>query len=127
MEGLTRWAPPVLWAAAIFVLSSIPGKSFPDVAGWFGVDKLAHVGVFAVLGFLVARAAGGTGARAFVIAVVVASVYGITDEMHQRFTPGRDSSFWDFVADTIGGAVGAAAWILVALRLARRRADGDHP
>ncbi len=123
MEGLRRWGPVVVWAAVIFVLSSIPGRSFPDIAGVVGVDKLAHMGVFGVLGFLVARAVGGGGARAFLVAAIVASAYGAVDELHQQLTPGRDSSVWDFVADTLGGAVGAAA----NLYLARRRAHVDHP
>ncbi|HKA91915.1 MAG TPA: VanZ family protein, partial [Haliangiales bacterium] len=109
MEGLTRWGPAVLWAAVIFALSSIPGRSFPEIAGVAGVDKLAHMGVFAVFGFLVARAVGGGSARAFLVAAAVASAYGALDEFHQLFTPGRDASVWDFAADTLGGAVGAAA------------------
>ncbi len=113
----------VLWAAVIFLLSSIPGRSFPEAAGLPGVDTLAHMLIFGVLGFLVARALGGGGARAFVVAALAASAYGVLDELHQQLTPGRDSSVWDFAADTLGGAAGAAAQ----LYLARRRSHVDHP
>jgi VanZ family protein len=118
-----RWAAVVAWAGVIFALSSIPAQALPPEAGIVGVDKLAHAVVFGVLGFLVARASGRGGGRALVLAALCASAYGLLDEIHQRWTPGRDSSFWDFLADTIGGAAGAAAYLL----LARRRVDADHP
>lgn len=40
----------------------------------------------------------------WVLAWVVA--YGVGIEVMQAFIPGRDASFWDVVADTVGGAVG---------------------
>ena len=48
-------------------------------------------------------------ARAMLWAVVAASIYGVTDEVHQLFVPLRDSSWQDWFADTIGAAIGAAA------------------
>jgi VanZ family protein len=45
-----------------------------------------------------------------VLAIVTASAYGITDEVHQFFVPFRESSWLDWLADTIGAAIGAMSW-----------------
>lgn len=37
---------------------------------------------------------------------ILASLYGITDEIHQSFIPMRDASFWDFMTDSIGSLAG---------------------
>ena len=56
-------------------------------------------------------AAGPAVARqALVLAIVTASVYGITDEVHQFFVPFRESSWQDWLADTVGAAIGALSW-----------------
>lgn len=43
----------------------------------------------------------------FLIPVAIVSIYGIVDEIHQSFTPGRESSVLDWCADTIGAVIGA--------------------
>ncbi len=37
-----------------------------------------------------------------VVVVLCCSLYGISDEWHQSFVPGRDSSIGDWLADTAG-------------------------
>src|SRR3712207_8090175 len=84
LERVALWAPVVLWAAMIFVLSSIPdlntGLGTWDVL----VRKLAHVAEYAVLGALLARALGRD-----VPAFALGSLYAVTDEVHQSFVDGR--------------------------------------
>jgi len=50
-----------------------------------------------------------TFSRRFLIGLVVilATLYGISDEVHQAFVPGRNASPWDVVADGLGGVMGA--------------------
>jgi VanZ family protein len=43
----------------------------------------------------------------FILTACIAAVYGIVDEIHQYFVPGRDCSPWDWVADALGAAAGA--------------------
>ncbi len=77
-------------------------------------DKLAHAGVYAVLGALTLRAwwiGGRRGATFVAIAFAMAGGFGGIDELYQRTTPGRHSSWGDLIADCAGALVGAAiAW-----------------
>jgi VanZ family protein len=109
---LIRWLPVVLWIAVILGLSSIPshtstGPLFP------GFDKLAHMGVYGVLGFLFARARTVPGQSRWKI-VLWSAMFGLLmgscDEWYQRGIPGRMSDVFDVVADVLGGALGGAAW-----------------
>jgi hypothetical protein len=119
-----RWGTlALLWAATIFGLSSIPGQSLPG-PGFKGLDKIVHFVVFAVLAALLARAWRRLGP-----AVLVAILWGILDELHQRYTPNRESSVYDALADTIGAVCGAALALWLATRQAdreRRRRHGDR-
>ncbi|MDW7679866.1 MAG: VanZ family protein, partial [bacterium] len=47
--------PAILWLAAIFIQSSIPHLSAPDL-GFKWIDKFAHFFIFAVLVLLLIRA-----------------------------------------------------------------------
>jgi VanZ family protein len=106
--------------ALIFGGSSVPGTQLPGSL-W---DKLVHFLVYGLLGilFLLPLAEGrwsGVTARTAVLAVVFSMVYGISDELHQRFTPDRTSDALDVIADTIGA--GVAVLCVVALRLLAKR------
>lgn len=113
------------WAGLVFWLSSrsdpLPFTP-PPIPGF---DKVLHLCAYAVLGALVAAALAGTrlgaGKRTVVIAAAVGSLYGVTDEYHQSFVPGRDVSAGDWSADTAGALGGAA---LAAAFLRRRGGAG---
>ena len=57
--------------------------------------------------------------------IVVASAYGVTDEWHQTFVPGRSSTVSDWVADTLGALVSVLAVMAIARAAARRRGVRD--
>jgi VanZ family protein len=110
---LRYWGPVCGYAGLIFLLSSQshPEEDLPSFVGLFS-DKLLHLIEYSVLGGLCYRALRwGTneswGRAALPLAVLFASVYGISDEVHQSFVPFRESSWLDWAADTIGAAVGA--------------------
>ena len=115
----------VAWAAVIFAISPSPNP-FPFVPqGILSQDKLIHAAVYALLGAFLRVALGGTRLSrrsAILLAVAIATVYGVTDEVHQRFVPGRESSAADLVADAVGAILGAAA-AGVALRRQGRKAS----
>jgi VanZ family protein len=100
---LTYWAPVVLWAAVIFVVSSIPDLG-TGLGTWDTVlRKLAHIAEYAILGGLILRAARNAPA-----AVLLASAYAATDEVHQAFVTGRHGSPLDWLVDTAGAVLGVA-------------------
>lgn len=126
MSGwLGRWGPAAAGMAVLFALSSVPnaGPLPADLS-----DKVAHLVAYAGLAVLLMRGtSGGTWAgctsAAALAAWAIASLYGVTDEWHQSFVPGRSPSGLDLVADTAGAALGAfAVWILARIRMARGRA-----
>lgn len=123
------WLPPVVWAGVLFALSAGSGPAFAPP--YPHIDKLEHAGAYGILGFLVARAAGGTwslGAAATVLAGgLVAAAYGVTDEYHQSFTPGRMVEVADAIADGVGGFAGAAAFVAFSRRLSTREAESAAP
>ncbi len=111
---LRSWGPVCLYAAVIFFLSSQshPEEHLPLVTHFS--DKVLHAVEYAVLGGLCYRALrlsrhDAWRRQAIPLAILFASLYGISDEVHQLFVPFRESSWLDWVADTIGGTIGAIA------------------
>ncbi|MBW1798415.1 MAG: VanZ family protein [Deltaproteobacteria bacterium] len=95
----------VCWMAIIFWLSSMPDLPSPSL--FSAQDKLAHVLVFGVLGFLFSRSFSPRDenlpfTRVLLVTLMVA-VYGGFDEAHQLFVPGREASLGDLAADAVGG------------------------
>ena len=113
-----RWLPPILWAAFILILTSIPGSHIP-VLPIRNFDKVVHLTIYGVLGWLTARA-WMNGSRALAVAmlaIAAISLFGAMDEWHQQFIPQRSMDILDWAADTTG----ATAGIVLALVRARRR------
>jgi VanZ family protein len=117
VQMLWYWMPVALYAGAIFFLSaqSHPEEHLPSFLLKDVSDKVLHAVEYAVLGGLCYRAFrwglnGQVAARALLIAIVAASLYGVTDEVHQLFVPFRESSWLDWLADTIGAVIGALSW-----------------
>lgn len=107
---LWYWGPVCGYAGLIFYLSAQPHpeEHLPFVMHFS--DKVLHAVEYAVLGALCYRAVyGGHDAwrqQAIPAAILLASLYGVSDEVHQAFVPFRDSNWLDWMADTIGAAVG---------------------
>lgn len=100
------WAVALAYMAFIFHLSS--QSSLPTPTFFPHQDKLFHLGAYLILGMFLAYAAPGPSQKKrFWLAFALASVYGISDELHQSFVPGRDASSLDWLADTLGGWLGA--------------------
>lgn len=119
-------APAAAWAAAIMLASHQPSDAYPEVSVPFA-DKAAHGVAYGLLGVLVARAwARGRPMswRQAAGAAAAAALFGITDEVHQFFIPGRSAEFADWVWDCIGAVGGAALWKAGAGRGGREKSSG---
>jgi VanZ family protein len=83
----------------------------PNVANIFhGLQhRIAHLIAFGLLGVLARWAFGGL-PRASLLAVLVVSAFGATDEWHQSFTPGRRAAIDDWAVDTAAAALALYAW-----------------
>ena len=110
------FAPFLLYCLLIFWLSaqSDPGSLSPFVIP----DKIAHLVEYAGFGFLLMRLLTyfkpEWGAVQHLIWVLsCALLYGLSDEIHQYFVPGRECSWMDLAADGAGGYLGARLWMVV--------------
>ena len=102
----------------IFYLSHQPGD-FAQPRLFPGIDKLAHAIAYGCLAgaFLYSLKPFIHSNNRFVTAIVVVLfciVWGISDEFHQSFIPGRFASFWDVVADGAGALLMVAYWLIKA-------------
>ncbi|MCA9535117.1 MAG: VanZ family protein [Myxococcales bacterium] len=75
-------------------------------------DKLVHTIEFALLGGLCVHAARRTWPRhatfrTALLGVFLATAFGVTDELHQSFVPGRSAELLDIGADALGASLGA--------------------
>lgn len=110
---LRRWLPPLLWAAIILVISSVP---VPAVAAPPGADKGVHALLYLVLGVLSGRsllAGRDTPVWQLLVLLGVLAAFGAVDEAHQMLLAGRTADMRDWIADIVGSIAG------VALALAR--------
>ncbi len=125
MKPLARVLPSLAWAGLLFWLSS--QSTLPSAVFLFdGIDKLFHAGAYGVLALLVwlALPRGNERTRRVVLALALASAYGVSDEVHQHWVPGRTTDVFDWLADTSGAALAVAGLELV-LRRRREAARTD--
>jgi VanZ family protein len=105
----SRYGWTIAWAALLFILSSTPDLS-PPVHLFDWEDKLHHLLAYTPLGWLLMRSIvwqGNSSRKMLRLAIVIGILYGITDEIHQHFVPGRTMDWTDAVADAGGVALGS--------------------
>lgn len=116
-----KWLPALLIFMISFYLSSQPiiqkMPSFPFA------DKIVHFICFGGLAFWVAFGCNISGFRLkeIILPSFIVSFYGIIDEIHQSFTPGRSSTVSDWIADTLGAILGSFAFFLLIKVLKNRK------
>lgn len=114
-----RWIPAVCWMLVIFLLSHRTGNELNAMLPWvkrwlspLGGFDFGHFVAYFILALLVFYGIGKNTPGAKLSVVAICLVYGITDEFHQSFVPGRHPDIIDVRNDVIGAA---AAMILVSL------------
>jgi len=105
------WFPVVVYMSLMFFLSSM--STLPVALPRIPLaDKVCHCIEYAILGYLLTRALihenGSWLLRnALLLAIAIAIVFGLSDEIHQLFVPLRQSDIFDLLADSIGACIGA--------------------
>lgn len=100
-----------LHMALIFWFSAQPGDTVGIPPPW---DKLVHAGIYALLGYLLVQ-----GTRRALFSWSLSVLYGLSDETHQLFVPGRVFDLGDWLADASGAGVVVLAWSLLSRQGAR--------
>ncbi|MCK4537211.1 MAG: VanZ family protein [Candidatus Krumholzibacteria bacterium] len=119
-----RWLPLSIWVIMIFSLSSIPDVTPGDMKFPVGTDKVVHFSEYAILAVLFFRGLS-YGNRRFRWTLLFATIatgaaLGGLDELYQSYIPGRDSSFFDFLADIAGITAGSLFAILKNMKMIRK-------
>ncbi len=103
------WLPVIAYCVIIFAVSSM-SQPLPVKVEIPFFDKFLHAVEYGILSYLLIRALTGTQAglsrRAVLIsAVLIATLYGASDEFHQMFVPGRNPDILDLLSDFVGAAI----------------------
>ena len=113
VDGL-RIIPMILIMGIIFIFSAQPGDNLhlPPLPG---IDKVAHVVVYGALAATTifafnARYKEENSPLVMVATVLLCFCYGISDEFHQSFVPGRSPSGLDVLADVCGAMLICFFW-----------------
>jgi VanZ family protein len=55
--------------------------------------------------------------RAIWITIILGTLYGLGDEWHQAFVPGREASLWDALFDSLGVLTAAGTYRMLTERI----------
>ncbi len=123
LERLTRNSiPGILCGIIILILTGLPGSLFPRVKPAIGLDKVAHVIMYA--GFAFACLWGyrkqfvsndlSYKKRAILLTIIISIAYGgLTEIMQETITVLHRSGDWrDLIADSIGTGLGVLIFYL---------------
>jgi len=100
------WLPVLVYVTLIFTLSAQPYLK-PPIRFPVMSDKIYHLGEYGVFGLLLSRAVRASlrvplPIAAAMMTLALGVLIGAADETFQSFIPGRESSIYDLLADTIG-------------------------
>ena len=112
----------LLYCSLIYWLSSRP--SIPTPMLFEHQDKIHHMGAYFIMGLLASRFFNDffeKKAMWFIASLSFCSLYGMSDEWHQSFVQGRNSDFFDWIADTFGALLALSALSLVKQRIKTER------
>ncbi|MGD8548659.1 MAG: VanZ family protein [Desulfobacterales bacterium] len=113
------WFPIIIYCVLIFIQSSYPSIKHTPELPYF--DKVLHCVAYALLGVLFLRAFKTSRIKnnvklMVILSVVLSSLYGVSDEIHQYFVPFREADLLDVLADTLGGILGVYIYQAIAGR-----------
>ena len=107
------WLPVIIYAILIFYLSSLTAEDFPGL--FTGQDIVGHLTEYVVFALLLSRALKAYSpklihSKRIFWVCVIAIIYAASDEFHQSFVAGRNSSSFDLFLDAIGSLIGGLVY-----------------
>ncbi len=103
------YLPLIVYWIVLFTATSIPEESVPS----FGVgDKVNHFSAYFILSILLYLTLSFQEKSVFVrsnavlLTALIILLYGVLDELHQMFIPGRSAELLDWLADAVGAICG---------------------
>lgn len=111
LKKVLKWIPALFVACCNIYLSS--QEHIEQMPTFWNADKVVHFFCFAGFSFWVAFACNIKSYKMTWLPTLIISLWAVTDEIHQSFTPGRDASVFDWIADTTGAFMGALIFVLV--------------
>ncbi len=108
---LSHWLPLIAYCLLIYIQSDHPS---PERLPTFVLsDKILHFAAFGLLGILFFRAYATLPLKdrrrmLILLSIGSATLYGISDEIHQHFVPFRQADILDAVANAIGSICGVS-------------------
>lgn len=116
MSPLRAYRAPLLWAALVLALGSVPDVTAPVTP--LPLDKVAHLLLYGILGVLTGRGWQRAGRRpGRVLLIGLGLALGALDELHQARVPGRFPDPVDWAMDAAGFGAGFAGAGAVRRRL----------
>jgi VanZ family protein len=113
--------PLTLYWIILFTATTLPGQDLPNL----GIsDKIEHFSAFFVLAILLnlaliyQRRSYVLFKNASIATIIITLSYGVIDEIHQLFIPGRSADIRDWLADSSGVILG-----IILLNLLKRVLD----
>jgi VanZ family protein len=106
---LYYWFPLIIYCLAIYIQSDLPASE--HIPTFEFSDKVVHFMAYALMGVLFYRAYQTLRIKnnlrlLVLISIVSATLYGISDEIHQYYVPFRDASISDAIANMLGAICG---------------------
>jgi VanZ family protein len=104
------WLPLIVYCLLIYIQSDYPSPE--KLPSFKFMDKVLHFVAYGVMGILFYRAYRTLRIKnrrqiLILLSIVSASLYGISDEIHQHFIPYRNADLLDVMADILGAICGA--------------------
>ena len=103
---IVYWIPVFVYMMAVFYISSLTSSEIP---GSGGIDlSFLHIGEYFILSLLIFRALGYykiDKKKRILLSILLSFLYGITDEIHQIYIPGRTFDFLDMIFNLVGSSL----------------------
>lgn len=109
------WLYVIIWCGVIFFFSNIPDLKIKELGFWdFVLRKIAHMTEYLILTILLIRAFvisyNKYKKELLIFSIILAIFYAFTDEVHQKFVPGRHFAITDILIDFFGSILGVLVW-----------------